>query len=111
MIRNSERNTSSRSRITLVDFSPLLKENFKRLAFDWEELNCDVVEFETPEFRYLEQSIQQQHRDNEEEDGNANQFAEIQPNFDNYKYGFPIDFQDQSLSDMLPDLKEFFNTN
>lgn len=108
MIRNSERNTTSRSRITLVDFAPLLKENFKRLAFDWEELNCDVVEFETPEFRYLEQSIQQQHRDTDEED---NQFAEIQPNFDNYKYGFPVDFQDQSLSDLLPDLKEFLNKN
>lgn len=99
--------------IILVDFAPLLKENFKRLAFSWEELDCDVVEFETPEFRYLEQSVQQQQR-HTEEPGSRNsgppQFAEIQPNFDNYKFGFPIDFQEQSLSDLLPaGLQDFLN--
>lgn len=75
VIRNSE---SSQSRITLVDFAPLLKETFKKLAFEWQELACDVVEFETPEFRYLEQSIQQQqlmanNEDEEEEPVHENQ--------------------------------------
>lgn len=100
----------------LVDFSPLLKENFKKLAFDWDELNCEVVEFETPEFRYLEQSIQQQqmgHDNNEQDDSGDEeeneQFAEIQPNFDNYKFGFPIDFQEQNLSDLIPGLRDFLN--
>lgn len=105
----------------LVDFAPLLKETFKKLAFDWDELDTDVVEFETPEFRYLEQSIQQQamRDDDEDEDeqplaaaANAdNQFAEIQPNFDNYKFGFPIDFQEQNLSDLIPGLRDFLNKN
>lgn len=100
-----------------MDFAPLLKENFKKLAFEWAELNCEVVEFETPEFRYLEQSVQQQQRadddEEEEEDGIAandnHQFAEIQPNFDNYKFGFPIDFQEQNLSDLIPGLRDFFS--
>lgn len=115
MIRNSERGSSASHRITLVDFAPLLKENFKKLAFEWDELNCEVVEFETPEFRYLEQSIQQQQllaHDNDEEDGDEEenqQFAEIQPNFDNYKFGFPIDFQEQNLSDLIPGLRDFLS--
>lgn len=121
VIRNPDRggstSSSRRSRITLVDFAPLLKENFKKLAFEWAELNCEVVEFETPEFRYLEQSVQQQQRadddEEEEEDGIAandnHQFAEIQPNFDNYKFGFPIDFQEQNLSDLIPGLRDFFS--
>lgn len=115
MIRNSERGSPASHRITLVDFAPLLKENFKKLAFEWDELNCEVVEFETPEFRYLEQSIQQQQllaHDNDEEDGDEEenqQFAEIQPNFDNYKFGFPIDFQEQNLSDLIPGLRDFLS--
>lgn len=122
VIRNNERTKDKRqSRIMLVDFAPLLKETFKKLAFDWDELDTDVVEFETPEFRYLEQSIQQQamRDDDEDEDeqplaaaANAdNQFAEIQPNFDNYKFGFPIDFQEQNLSDLIPGLRDFLNKN
>lgn len=122
VIRNNERTKDKRqSRIMLVDFAPLLKETFKKLAFDWDELDTDVVEFETPEFRYLEQSIQQQAMrdddDNEDEQplaaaANAdNQFAEIQPNFDNYKFGFPIDFQEQNLSDLIPGLRDFLNKN
>lgn len=122
VIRNTERTKDKRqSRIMLVDFAPLLKETFKKLAFDWDELDTDVVEFETPEFRYLEQSIQQQamRDDDEDEDeqplaaaANAdNQFAEIQPNFDNYKFGFPIDFQEQNLSDLIPGLRDFLNKN
>lgn len=122
VIRNNERAKDKRqSRIMLVDFAPLLKETFKKLAFDWDELDTDVVEFETPEFRYLEQSIQQQAMrdddDNEDEQplaaaANAdNQFAEIQPNFDNYKFGFPIDFQEQNLSDLIPGLRDFLNKN
>lgn len=120
VIRNNERTKDKRqSRIMLVDFAPLLKETFKKLAFDWDELDTDVVEFETPEFRYLEQSIQQQAMRDDDEDeqplaaaANAdNQFAEIQPNFDNYKFGFPIDFQEQNLSDLIPGLRDFLNKN
>ena len=121
---SSNRGREGRSRVLLVDFAPLLKETFKKLAFEWEELDCDVVEFETPEFRYLEQSIQQQQamqEDDEEEveEGAANNnqnhgenhFAEIQPNLDNFKFGFPIDFQEQSLSDLIPGLREFLTKN
>lgn len=124
VIRNTDRSREEQPRILLVDFAPLLKENFTKLAFDWEELDCDVVEFETPEFRYLEQSVQQQHAMQQDDDGeeagmapnnnnnNAeNPFAEIQPNLDNYKFGFPIDFQEQSLSDLIPGLREFFSKN
>lgn len=118
VIRNSERGSPSSKRIVLLDFAPLLKENFKKLAFEWEELACDVVEFETPEFRYLEQSIQQQQLANDNDDDDADedeaanqQFAEIQPNFDNYKFGFPIDFQEQNLSDLIPGLRDFLSKN
>lgn len=119
VIRNSDRTSPTQPRITLVDFAPLLKTTFKRLAFEWEELDCDVVEFETPEFRYLEQSIHQQAAaasDDEDDDDDDepsanedNQFADIQPNFDNYKFGFPIDFQEQSLSDLIPGLRDFLS--
>lgn len=115
VIRNSDR--TNKSRIVLVDFAPLLKENFKRLAFGWEELACDVVEFETPEFRYLEQSIQQQQQqlagnhDDDEDEGENEPLAEIQPNLDNYKFGFPVDFREQSLSDLIPGLRDFLSKN